>query len=360
MAAEDEGRTEQATPKRLQEARGKGNIPTSREFISLIPIWVLFLFFSYSGIAFFNGLLVFFRASLKRGFEVSMSDTALAQIFRNDITQVGHLMLPMFAWMIIVAAAIHFYQTDFYFSMAKLMPENAGFLNMNPLNSIKRMFSKSTLFELAKGALKVTILGTILYFILKKELVNFPLMIDMDVPTIASLSFSQIRKLMLISASILSIFAIADYFYQRWQYDEQMKMTKMDVKDEMKSSEGDPQVKSRIRSLQRQMAMKRMMQEVPKADVVITNPTHFAVALKYDVSKMGAPTVVAKGTNLIAERIKEIAKKNNVTVFEDKPLARTLFKLDIGQEIPEMLYKAVAAILANVYKLKGKGIKGHA
>lgn len=357
MAAEDEGRTEEATPRRREEARGKGNISTSRELISLVPLWVLFAFFSFSGIAFFNTLVLFFKASLKRSFETSVSDASLVYIFKTDAVQLGELMLPLFGWMMVLAVVIHMYSTDFYFSTSRLKFENGGKLNLNPLNFIKRMFSKSMVFDLAKGFLKMLVLSLILYMILKKEILTLPLLVDMDVPTIAGFSFGQIKKLILISAIVLSFFGLVDFFYQKWQYEESLRMTKMDIKDEMKSSEGDPKVKARIRSLQRQMAMKRMMQDVPKADVVITNPTHFAVALKYDTAKMVAPTVVAKGANLIAERIKELAKKHKVPVFEDKPLARTLFKIEIGKEIPEVLYRAVATILANVYKMKGKTVR---
>ncbi|TAN44317.1 MAG: flagellar biosynthesis protein FlhB [Nitrospirae bacterium] len=357
MGAEDEGRTEAATPRRRDEARGKGNIATSRELISLVPLWVLFTFFSFTGIAFFNTMVVFFKSSLKRSFETSLNDASLMEIFKTDAVQLGQLMLPLFGWMIVLSIVIHLYSTDFYFSTAKMKFENAGLLNLNPLNFIKRMFSKTMVFDLAKGFLKMIVLSLILYFILKKEILTLPLLVDMDILSIAGICFGQINKLILISAVVLSFFGIVDFFYQRWQFEDSLKMTKMDIKDEMKSSEGDPKVKARIRSLQRQMAMKRMMQEVPKADVVITNPTHFAVALKYDTSKMVAPKVVAKGANLVAERIKEIAKKHKVPVFEDKPLARTLFKIEIGQEIPEVLYKAVATILANVYKMKGKKVK---
>ncbi|MBF0328291.1 MAG: flagellar biosynthesis protein FlhB [Nitrospirae bacterium] len=354
MAAEDEGRTEEATPRRRGEARDKGNIATSRELISLVPLWVFFSFFSFSGIAFFNTLLGFFRSSLKRSFETTLSDASFVEIFKTDAYQLGALMLPLFAWMIVLAIVIHLYSTGFYFSASRMKFENGGALNLNPANFIKRMFSSAMVFDLGKGFLKMIILSLILYLILKKEILTLPLLVDMDVLSIAGISFGHVKKLILISALVLSFFGLIDYFYQKWQYEESLKMTKMDVKDEMKSSEGDPKVKARIRSLQRQMAMKRMMQDVPKADVVITNPTHLAIALKYDTSKMAAPTVVAKGANLVAERIKAVAKKHKVPVFEDKPLARTLFKIEIGQEIPEVLYRAVATILANVYKMKGK------
>ncbi len=164
---------------------------------------------------------------------------------------------------------------------------------------------------------------------------NLPLLPDMGFNGIVQFSFVQVKKLLLTSLVVLSIFAVADYGFKRWKYSRDLRMTKQEVKEEHKEMEGDPRVKARIKSLQREMARKRMMQEVPKADVVITNPTHFAVALKYDSATMGAPAVMAKGANLIAEKIKEIAKEHGVPVFEDKPLARSLYKLELNQEIPE-------------------------
>jgi flagellar biosynthetic protein FlhB len=255
--------------------------------------------------------------------------------------------------MLFIIIIVHFIQTGFLISPAPLSPD---INRINPIQGIKKFFTLNTLFETLKGILKIVVLALILYLLIKKELVNIPLLVDMDIQSIVGFSYSHIRRLLLVSAVVLTVFAIADFAYQRWQYERNLRMTKHEIKEEYKEVEGDPRVKARIKSLQKEMARKRMMQEVPKADVVITNPTHFAVALKYDSAKMVAPTVVAKGANIIAEKIKEIAVKNSVPVFEDKPLAKILFKLNIGQEIPEILYKAVATILANVYKLKKKAV----
>jgi flagellar biosynthetic protein FlhB len=353
MAAEEEGRTEAPSDKRKSEARDKGNISTSKELVSLVPLWVLFLFFTFKGQALFEGLVNYFRFSLRRSFEVSMSNLSLYEIYRTDTGIVSGMLYPLFILMPLLALAVHFYQTEFFFSLSPMKLENTV-SKMNPLKGLQRLFGKNTFFELVKGLFKIAALGIVIYMILKKEVMTLPQLADMDLTGLRVVSFALISKLVLVAIAVMSLFAIADFVYQRWQYDDSLKMTKSDVKDEMRQSEGDPQVKARIKSLQRQMAMRRMMAEVPKADVIITNPTHFAVALKYEVNRMAAPTVTAKGANLIAQKIKEIAKEHKVPVFEDKPLAQTLFKLDLGHEIPEMLYKAVATILANVYKLKGK------
>jgi flagellar biosynthetic protein FlhB len=352
MPEEFDERTEQATPRRRQKAREKGEIPRSRELTGIMPLWVVFLYLSFGGFM-FTSLLTYLKTSLRRGFEISLNEVSFMDVFKTDTVHVALMMAPFLGLMLFVIVIVHFLQTGFLLSPAPLSPD---INRINPLEGIKKFFSLNTIFETLKGVFKVVVLGLILYLLIKKELINLPLLVDMDIQSIMGFSFNQIRKLLLISAIVLTVFAVADFAYQRWQFERNLRMTKQEVKEEYKEVEGDPRVKARIKSLQREMARKRMMQEVPKADVIITNPTHFAVALKYDPSKMGAPTVVAKGANLIAEKIKEIAAKNGVPVFEDKPLARTLFKLGIGQEIPETLYRAVATILANVYKLKNRAV----
>lgn len=355
MAEEFDEKTEQATGRKREQAREKGNTPKSKDLTGIMPMWIFFTYMSFGGFI-FTGLLTYMRTALKRGFEIPLTTTNLMAIFKEDGLSIGGMMAPIFGFMIVAIMAIHFLQTGFLFSAASLAPDLS---KLNPLSGIKRFFNLNTLFETFKGLLKIIVLGMILYLILKKEAAEIPFLVDMDIQTIMDFSFNQIRKLLLVSALVMTVFAVADFAFQRWQFEKNLRMTKQEVKEEQKMTEGDPRVKARIRSLQREMARKRMMQEVPKADVVITNPTHFAVALKYDSSKMGAPSVVAKGANLIAQRIKEIALGNSVPVFEDKPLARALFKLNLGEEIPDAMYRAVATILANVYKLKGQRISGN-
>jgi len=351
MAEDDKGeRTEQATPRRREKAREKGDVPKSRDLTSLFPLWTIFLFFVFGG-TFFASFVNYFRSSLVRGVKTPLDESALFAIFNADATQIGIIMLPLFALILIGIMIIHFLQTGFLISTTPLEPDLA---KLSPMKGIKRLFSLMIVYETAKGVLKITALGLILYFLLKQEIYVLPSIVDMSMPTIVDYAFAQIKKLVLISALVLTVFAAIDYAYQRWNYSRELRMTKDEIREEYKEVEGSPMVKARIRSIQRDMARRRMMQEVPKADVIITNPTHFAVALRYDGQQMGAPRVVAKGANLVAEKIKEIAKENKVPVIEDKPLARALFVLKIDQEIPEVFYKAVAAILAQVYKSKGK------
>ncbi|MBF0505293.1 MAG: flagellar biosynthesis protein FlhB [Nitrospirae bacterium] len=348
--AEEQEKTEQATGRRREKAREQGQIPQSREIVGIMPVWVVFLYLSFGGFM-FTMLTSYLKMALKRGFEVSLTDASFVTVFRTDAIKTLFMMTPFFATLLVAVMTVGFLQTGFLITTQPMTPDIS---RINPLKGIKKFFSLNIFFEAAKGIFKVMILGLVLYNLLKKETVTVPLLIDMDISSIAQFAYVQVKKLVLTSVIVLSIFAVADYAYQRWKFLRDLRMTKQEVKEEHKEMEGDPRIKARIRSLQREMARKRMMQEVPKADVVITNPTHYAVALKYDSASMGAPAVTAKGANIIAEKIKEIAKTHGVPVFEDKLLARSLYKLDINQEIPEVFYKALAAILANVYKLKGK------
>jgi len=354
MPEQFEEKTEQATPRRREKAREKGDVPKSRELTSLLPVWTIFLYLLFGG-ALFSSFLNYFRSSLHRGVTMPFTETSVMDVFRTDTMQIGMVMIPLFSLILLGVLIVHFLQTGFLLSTVPLSPDLS---KLNPLKGIKRIFSINTLYETAKGLFKVAILGTILYLVLKKEVFNIPLLVDMDIVNVMNFSFAQIKKLIMISALVLTVFAAVDFAFQRWQYSRNLRMTKQEIREEHKEVEGSPMIKARIRSIQREMARRRMMQEVPRADVVITNPTHFAVALKYDVKKMGAPRVVAKGANLIAGKIKEIAKQSGVPVFEDKPLARALYPLDVNQEIPEAFYKAVAVILAQVYKMKGKPITG--
>jgi flagellar biosynthetic protein FlhB len=220
---------------------------------------------------------------------------------------------------------------------------------------MKRIFSLRGLVELAKSILKILFIGGIAYSVVSGYLKDFPALVRWDLGALWSFTAEVTFKIIFYVFLAMLVLSALDYLYQRWQYEESLKMTKQEVTDEHKQSEGDPKVKSRIRSLQRQTAYHRMMAEVPKADVVITNPTHLAIALRFKSDEMPAPRVVAKGADYIAERIRETAREHNVPIVENKPLAQTLFKMtELGDYIPVDLYRAVAEVLAYVYRLKGK------
>ena len=226
---------------------------------------------------------------------------------------------------------------------------------LDPVKGIKRLFSTRALIELLKSVLKISLIGTVTTMILWINISNV-LSLSFKSPWAALITVSKLTVLMGIAASIVLLFiAVLDYFYQKFEYEKNLKMSKQDIKDEYKNTEGDPLIKSKIKQRQREMAMRRMMQEVPQADVVITNPTHYAIALKYDEETMDAPKVVAKGTDFIAQKIKLIAKENDVVMVENRPLARAMYdQVEIGQRIPDEFFKAVAEVLAYVYRVKRK------
>lgn len=257
-------------------------------------------------------------------------------------------MLAPFALVILAAALfINFAQVGFLISGESLTPK---FDRINPAKGITRMISKRTVVSFAQSMFKILVVGYVLYITIRGEKERILGLAGQPIkPAIAEIS-SIIFKMGIRSAILLFILAVSDYAYQRWEYERGLRMTKQEVKEEMKQAEGDPLTKSRVRSIQREMAARRMMQEVPKADVIITNPTHIAVALKYDMNSDAAPKVCAKGARLIAERIKAIAREHNIPIVEDKPLARMLFKLELGTEIPVALYRAVAEILARILR----------
>jgi flagellar biosynthetic protein FlhB len=226
---------------------------------------------------------------------------------------------------------------------------------LNPIQGAKRLFSLKSLVELAKSLIKISVGILVAYNLLwgvKEELLKLS---QTSIEAALAFTAHEVVKLGLYIGVLYIVLAVLDYMYQRYEYEKSLRMSKQDIKDELKNTEGDPLIKGKIKEKQRQMAMRRMMQELPKADVVITNPTHFAVAIKYDSASMTAPTVIAKGQDYLALKIKEIAKKHRIVTMENKPLARALYsQVEIGQQIPEELFKAVAEVLAYVYKLQGK------
>lgn len=262
------------------------------------------------------------------------------------------LLLPLFVAVIIVGVLVNFLQVGVLFTTKPLVPD---FKKISPQKGFGRLFSKTALVELVKSVCKIIIVGAVAYFTIKAEAAKIPMLADMSTWDIAGFVGRTALKIIFHTAWVLIILGVMDFCFQKWNHEQSLKMTKQEIKDEFKQREGDPLVKSRIRRIQLETARKRMMADVPKADVVVTNPVHLAVALQYDGAKMDSPMVVAKGARLIAEQIKKIARKHNVPVVENKALAQSLFKMvAVGETIPESLYKAVAEVLAYVYKLKNK------
>ncbi len=345
-------KTEKATPKRRREAREKGQVLQSKEINSALVLFFVFLSINFLHRYWFKEMYVFYHKILNYSNSVNSIYTIenITLIFTEALIETLKLSLPFLFISMIVGLICSYMQVGFLFTTKPLAIKLD---KLNPINGLKRMLSMKSVVELLKALLKIVILIYVAASYLTKEYNNILNVFDMDIGQIMSYMWKVVWNITIRSSIILLILAVLDYFYKKWEFEKELKMSKHDVKQEYKQTEGDPQIKSKIREKQRQIAMRRMMQDIPKADVVITNPTHFAVALRYNDESENAPKVIAKGQDLIAQNIKRIASENNVPLFENKPLARKLFyTVDIGEFIPPELYHAVAEVLAYIYNLK--------
>ena len=345
-------RTEKATPKRRQKSRQKGQVAQSREIPSVLILMTALGFFYFAGSWMFWNISEFIGGVYQELDTLRLNTVSDASTFSVDICKkLFSILIPFFVPILIAGIAGNIGQVGFEMHSEPLRPK---LTKINPIAGLKKLVSVKSLVELAKSIMKLLIIGGISYGLIKAEMRGFPPLMQQGVGEILLFIARVAFKILFFVCLALIILASLDYIYQRWQFEQSIKMTKQEVKDERKQVEGDPKVKSRIRKAQLEMAAHRMMEAVPEADVVITNPVHLAVALKFEASEMMAPTVIAKGAGHIAERIKEIANEHQVPIIEDKPLAQTLFKIvEIGEFIPVELYRAVAEILAYVYRLRG-------
>ena len=272
--------------------------------------------------------------------------------FYKAIVFMVKMIGPFVIGVVLTCLLVNYLQVGFVFSFEPISPKIE---RINPIEGFKRIFSKRSILELVKSLLKIIIIGYLVFSTIKSKIDVFPLMLDMDIKTSFYLVINIAIEVGIKASFALFALAIVDYFFQWREYETGLMLSKQDVKEEYKEVEGDPQIKSKVRQVQRQLARSRMMQDVSKADVVITNPTHFAVALMYKSDIHPAPILIAKGKDLLAMRIKELANEADIPIVENKVLARTLYaSVDIGDAIPENLYNAVAQILAFVYSLKGR------
>ncbi|MBD3184794.1 flagellar biosynthesis protein FlhB [Candidatus Poribacteria bacterium] len=348
-----EERTESATPRRREEARKKGQVAKSQDLTSAFMFLIGLVVVRYAFPAILSELADITRYwSFDSRYLIRDGGNS---IIRHMMSNTGHLALVLAPYgLIMIASAllINYVQVGFLISGEALTPKLE---RLDPIKGMTRLFSKRTLVAFTQSLLKIIVVGYMLYITMMGEKDAIMGLADMPM----KIGISQIARIMfkmgIRAAFLLFGLGLVDYAYQRWEYEQSIKMTKQEVKEELKQSEGDPLVKSRIRSIQREMTMSRMMSEIPDADVVITNPTHLAVALKYDIEKDSAPRVCAKGKRLIAERMKEIAREHNIPIIEDKPLAQELYKLKLDQEIPTILYQAVAEILSRIYNMRDNG-----
>ncbi len=343
-------KTEEPTQTRLDQAREQGDVPQSREFASFILFVGLALAFYFYGPTMIKRLVQVFQTY----FDYRMFDVSTAPEFLQVLTKITWEILgiigPLFGVVALFGVAGYMGQFGVLFTAEKLVPD---FNKLNPLNGAQRFFSKEMLVEFVKALLKVIILTAIVYVLFKDEFRNINQYGAQPLYKSFYYFIDVLGRLFFAMLLFMAVLGISDFAFQRWNYNQRHRMSVEEVKEEMKQKEGDPQIKSRIRQIQRDRARKRMMEDVPKADVIVTNPTHVAVALKYERGKMKAPTVVAKGAGIIALKIKEIAAKAGVPILEKKQLARYLYRnVEVGELIPESLYTAVAEVLAYVFRIK--------
>jgi flagellar biosynthetic protein FlhB len=353
MAEEkDEGqeRTEEATPKRREEAREKGRVAKSREVPSAAILFASLIFFYFNSSGLLQKLISLVSSIFRSVGQTAITVDNIPHLLNGLIFDVFMILLPLFAVIFLISIVANVAQVGFLLSSTALQPQ---FSKINPMSGFKRLFSLNSVVELVKNILKMLAIALVAYSVVKKEVEGFMLLSDQTVWEFLIYTGKIIFKILLTTGWVLLALALFDFIYQRWEYEKGLRMTKQEIKDEMKNTEGNPLIKSRIKRLQREMARRRMMAAVPKADVVITNPTHLAIAVAYDRDKDLAPRVVAKGAGFIAEKIREIAGKNDVPLVENKPLAQVLYKMvDVNDVIPENLYRSVAEVLAYIYNLR--------
>lgn len=351
-----EEKTEKPTPKRREEAREKGEVAKSRELPSVAVLLTAMVILALSGSHLYAQIQKIMRGALSLPLTGDLSLTDFMAFAQEMMMLFILSMIPLFSGIVIAALLSNIVQVGFMLSPELIKPKLS---KLDPMKGVQRLFSRQSFMELFKTISKLGIVGTVAYLALIGEMRHLISVADTDPNAIFMYILITLFKISIKCTAVILLLAIMDYAFQRWEFEKRIKMSRKEIKDEFKRTEGDPLIKSRIRSIQMQMARRRMMQDVPKADVVITNPTHLAVALSYDSSLMHAPKVLAKGAGDIAKKIKDVAEKHQIPIVENKELARNLYKLvDVGREIPSALYHAVAEVLAYIYKLKGRSIGG--
>jgi flagellar biosynthetic protein FlhB len=345
-------RTESPSAKRRDDFRKKGQVAQSREVQTAALFTVLLFFWMFYAPTFLSQINEMITTVWQTSGVYPVTASSLMQLAYYLGVSLALMLAPLFILALLVGFLATFVQIGWLFTTKPLTPD---LTKLDPIKGMARFVSKRSLVELIKSLLKVGIIGWVAYKTIKGESEQALLLIEMPVNN-TILYIARTAALILAKvAGIMIVLAILDYSFVRWEMEQKMKMTRQEQKEEMRETEGDPHIKSKIRSIQQQIARKRMMAAVPTADVVITNPTHIAVAIKYEPGKMDAPLVLAKGRELLAARIREIAREHSVPLVENPPVARLLHsKVEVGQTIPEELFKAVAEILAYVYSLKDK------
>lgn len=342
-------RTEPATPRRRRQAREEGKVARSQELGSAFVLLAGMGLMALAGPYMLERLAVIVRQLLGGSGQVELHPDLLPGYFTGGIPYVLLTLAPLAGAVAVVGLAVNFAQVGFVVSWKPLNPKLDA---MSPVRGFQRLLGKRGFVELAKALLKVALISSIAYFTLRGEVPRLAGMMGSAPLPMFGYAATIALKLGLRVALAILFLALFDYAYQRWDYEKGIMMSRKELEEETRQTEGDPRVKARIRSVQREMAMRRMMDAVKTADVVVTNPIRYAVALKYDRETMRAPKLVAKGARKMAARIRDLAREHGVPVVEDPPLARLLFKIDVDHEVPVALFRAVAELLAFVYRMK--------
>ena len=350
MPGDSGDKTEKATPKKRRDARKKGNVPKSQDITNLVSMLAmgaaLKLFIPGIVENVISALYYFIDVAAERQ-EYTMS--FIDEVYFRSMILFAAALAPLLLIAVAAGVLATGVQTRFLMTFESVKPK---FSKLNPLKGIKNMFSLRVLVELLKNIIKFILIGIVVFAFVSSNITVFARMLDMSVPASAAYLFDTVFTMWLIICMFFAIVAVADFFYQRFDYEKNLKMSKQEVKEEYKQTEGDPKIKGKIRQIQMQMAQARMMSGVPEADVIIRNPTHYAIALKYDAERDIAPKVVAKGVDYQALRIVKIGEQNGVYIKEDPELTRAIYAAtDIGDVIPYEFYNAVADLLAFVYRM---------
>lgn len=350
MAGED--KTEQATPRRRKEAREKGQVTKSTEVNAAVVLFAGFFTLQAFGPSFVDQWQRFAASTLSNCGQFTGTFPAMTSALGLCELMFVKLAFPVLLAILIAGVTVNFLQTGFVFSAKPLTPD---FTRINIFQGVTRLFSQRSAVELLKTCVKASIIGYVLVHFFQQHGGDLA-QLSVCSPEVLGQLIGKLCAALLLNATLMLLtLAVLDYIYQRYQFEKSLKMTKEEIKEEFKRSEGDPLIKSRIRQRQREMSRRRMMADVPKATVIVTNPTHIAVALRYIPGEMAAPVVIAKGERLIAEKIKDIARQHRIPVMENVLLARTLFKeCEIGETIPAELYQAVAEVIAFVFRQSGR------
>ncbi len=348
----DHEKTEEPSEYRLQEARKKGEVASSKELASVLILFGVLMTLIFSALYILEVMHNFVQWLYMQDAQAIYAPKMLNKIMIKTMLTAFKCVTPVFISAFCLSILAHVMQIGLLYAPEAL---SVKFERINPLSGAKRLFAMRSIVEVIKGVFKFAIIMGIAYVILGDHIKSFTGFLHVDVLQSFLYSKTLIGKLAFSILTGLAVVALGDFAWQKYSFRKKMMMTKQQVKEEMKEKDGSPEIKQRIRQVQREQAQKRMMEAVESADVIVTNPTHISVAIKYDAEKMIAPAVVAKGQEFLALRIREMAKKHDIPLVENVPLARTLYKtVKIGEGVPRTLYKAVAEILAFVYKLKRK------